>query len=117
MQHGKVIDYSTRQLKLHERNYPTHDLEFAALVFALKIWLHYLYGVHRNVFIDHKCVQYVFNLKELNPRQRRQLDLLKDYDKSIPFHPEKANVVYDALSRMSMGSVSHLDESKKDLPR
>ncbi|WMV14120.1 hypothetical protein MTR67_007505 [Solanum verrucosum] len=83
MQNGNVIAYASRQLKVHEKNYPTHDLELAAVVFALKIWRHYLYGVHVDVFTDHKSFQYVFTQKELNLRQRRWLELLKDYDMSI----------------------------------
>ncbi|WMV19297.1 hypothetical protein MTR67_012682 [Solanum verrucosum] len=71
MQHGKVIAYASRQLKVHEKNYPTHDLELAAVVFVLKIWRHYLYGVHVDVLTDHKSLQYVFTLKNLNLRQRR----------------------------------------------
>ena len=82
----KVITYSSRQLKVHEKNYPTHDLEPAALVFALKIWKHYLYGVHVNVFIDHKSLQYVFTKKELNLRQKTCLEFLKDYDISVHYH-------------------------------
>src|SRR5688572_31719175 len=115
MQKGKVIAYASRQLKVHERNYPTHDLELAAVVFALKIWRHFLYGVHVDVYTDHKSLQYVFTQKDLNLRQRRWLELLKDYDMSVLYHPGKANVVADALSRMSMGSVAHVDEGKKEL--
>src|SRR5688572_26991763 len=111
MQKGKVIAYASRQLKIHERNYPTHDLELAAVVFALKIWRHYLYGVHVDVYTDHKSLQYVFTQKDLNLRQRRWLELLKDYDMSVLYHPAKANVVADALSRLSMGSVSHIEDS------
>ncbi|WMV58185.1 hypothetical protein MTR67_051570 [Solanum verrucosum] len=99
MQNGKVIAYASRQLKVHEKNYPTHDLELAVVVFALKIWRHYLYGVHVDIFTDHKSLQYVFTQKELNLRLRRWLKLLKDYDMSIRYHPGKANVVADALSR------------------
>ena len=80
MQRDKVISYASRKLKVHEKNYPTHDLELAAVVFALKIWRHYLYGVHVDVFTDHKNLQYVFTQKELNLRQRRYLEFLKDYD-------------------------------------
>src|SRR5688572_31137563 len=115
MQHGKVIAYASRQLKTHEKNYPTHDLELAAVVFALKIWRHYLYGVHVDVFTDQKSLQYVFTQKDLNLRQMRWLELLKDYDISVLYHPGKANVVADALSRLSMGSVSHVEEGKKEL--
>ncbi|WMV30377.1 hypothetical protein MTR67_023762, partial [Solanum verrucosum] len=96
MQNGKVIAYASRQLKVHEKNYPTHDLELAAVVFALKIWRHYLYGVHVDVFTDHKSLQYVFTQKDLNLRQRRWLEFLKDYDMSVHYHPGKANVVADA---------------------
>ncbi|WMV50116.1 hypothetical protein MTR67_043501 [Solanum verrucosum] len=87
MQNGKVIAYASRQLKVHKKNYPTHDLEFAAVVFALKIWRHYLYGVHVDAFTDHKILQYVFTQKDLNLRQRRLLEFLKDYDMSVHYHP------------------------------
>ena len=97
-QRGKVIAYASRQLKEHEKNYPTHDLELAAVVFALKIWRHYLYGTKCKLFTDHKSLQYLFNQKELNMRQRRWLELLKDYGCEILYHPGKANVVADALS-------------------
>ncbi|KAH0784113.1 hypothetical protein KY290_003711 [Solanum tuberosum] len=117
MQNGKVIAYASRQLKVHEKNYPTHDLELAAVVFALKIWRHYLYGVHVDVFTDHKSLQYVFTQKELNLRQRRWLELLKDYDLSILYHPGKANVIADALSRLSMGSITHVEEGKRELAK
>ncbi|KAL0549288.1 hypothetical protein IC582_013769 [Cucumis melo] len=103
MQQGKVVAYATRQLKSHEQNYPTHDLELAAVVFALKIWRHYLYGEKIQIFTDHKSLKYFFTQKELNMRQRRWLELVKDYDCEILYHPGKANVVTDALSR----KVSH----------
>ena len=93
-----MITYASRQLKNHEENYPTHDLELAAVVFALKIWRHYLYGVPCRIFTDHKSLQYIFTQKELNLRQRRWLELIKDYDCTIEYHPGKANVVADALS-------------------
>ena len=109
IQHGNVITYASRQLKVHERNYPSYDLRLATVVVALKIWRHYLYGVHVDVHTDHKSLQYVFTQKKLNLRQRRWLELLKDYGMSVLYHPDKANVVADALSRMTMGSVSHLD--------
>ncbi|KAH0633127.1 hypothetical protein KY284_035913 [Solanum tuberosum] len=114
---GNVIAYASRQLKVHEKNYPIHDLELAAVVFALKIWRHYLYGVHVDVFTDHKSLHYVFTQKELNLRQRRWLEFLKDYDMSVHYHPGKANVVADALSRLSMGSVAHVEEERKELAR
>ncbi|CAA0833837.1 Uncharacterized mitochondrial protein AtMg00860, partial [Striga hermonthica] len=99
MQQGKVVAYASRQLKTHERNYPTHDLELAAVVHALKIWKHYLYGGKCEIFTDHKSLKYLFTQKELNMRQRRWLELVKDYDCTISYHPGKANVVADALSR------------------
>ncbi|GKF65505.1 putative reverse transcriptase domain-containing protein [Tanacetum coccineum] len=86
------------QLKIHEKNYTTHDLELGAVVFALKIWRHYLYGTKCTVFTDHKSLQHILNQKELNMRQRRWLELLSDYDCDIRYHPGKANVVADALS-------------------
>ncbi|GKD21874.1 putative reverse transcriptase domain-containing protein [Tanacetum coccineum] len=99
MQREKVIDYASRQLKVHEKNYTTHDLELGAVVFALKMWRHYLYGTKCVVFTDHKSLQHILDQKELNMRQRRWLELLSDYDCEIRYHPGKANVVVDALSR------------------
>ncbi|GJU63348.1 hypothetical protein Tco_1245183 [Tanacetum coccineum] len=99
MQREKVIAYASRQLKIHEKNYTTHDLELGAVVFALKIWRHYLYGTKCTVFTDHKSLQHILDQKELNMRQRRWLELLSDYDCDIRYHPGKANVVADALSR------------------
>ncbi|GJX87928.1 putative reverse transcriptase domain-containing protein [Tanacetum coccineum] len=99
MQREKVIAYASRQLKIHEKNYTTHDLELGAVVFALKIWRHYLYGTKCTVFTDHKSLQHILNQKELNMRQHRWLELLSDYDCEIRYHPGKANVVADALSR------------------
>jgi len=102
MQEGKVTTYTSRQLKQHEVNYPTHDLELATVVFALKIWRHYLYGSRFEVFSDHKSLKYLFDQKELNMRQRRWMEFLKDYDFELQYHPGKANVVADALSRKSI---------------
>ena len=102
MQEKKAVAYASRQLKVHERNYPTHDLELAAIVFALKIWRHYLYGVQFWVFKDHKSLKYLFDQKELNMRQRRWMEFLKDYDFQLLYHPGKANVVVDALSRKTL---------------
>nr|GEW64803.1 putative reverse transcriptase domain-containing protein [Tanacetum cinerariifolium] len=99
MQREKVISYASRQLKIHEENYITHDLELGAVVFALKIWRHYLYGTKCTVFTDHKSLQHILDQKELNMRHRRWLELLSDYDCEIRYHPGKANVVADALSR------------------
>ncbi|GJY95709.1 retrotransposon protein, putative, ty3-gypsy subclass, partial [Tanacetum coccineum] len=99
MQRGKVIAYTSRQLKIHERNYTTHDLELGAVVFALKIWRHYLYGTKSVIYTNHKNIQHIFSQKELNIRQRHWIELFSDYDCEICYHPSKANVVADALSR------------------
>ena len=106
MQDGKVVAYASRQLKPHEQNYPTHDLELAAVVFALKIWRHYLYGEKCRIFTDHKNLKYLLTQKDLNLRQRRWLELLKDYDCIIDYHPGKANVVADALSRKMISTLT-----------
>ncbi|GJZ68550.1 putative reverse transcriptase domain-containing protein [Tanacetum coccineum] len=99
MQNEKVIAYASRQLKIHEKNYTTHDFELRAVVFALNIWRHYLYGTKCIVFTDHKSLQYILDQKELNMRQRRWLELLSDYDCEIRYHPWKGNVVADDLSK------------------
>jgi len=99
MQHGRVITYASRQLKSQEVNYPVHDLELAAVVFALRVWRHYLYGTQVQIFIDHKSLKYLMSQKELNMRQRIWVELIKDCDCIIDYHPGKANVVADALSR------------------
>ncbi|GKB82545.1 putative reverse transcriptase domain-containing protein [Tanacetum coccineum] len=99
MQREKVIAYAYRQLKIHEENYTTHDFELGAVVFALRLWRHYLYETKCVVFTDHKSLQYILNQKELNLRQWRWIELLSDYDCEIRYHPGKANVVADALSR------------------
>ena len=96
---GKVVAYASRQLKPHEKNYPTHDLEFAAVVHALKIWRHYLIGNKCEIYTDHKSLKYIFTQPDLNLRQRRWLELVKDYNLEIHYHPRKANVVANALSR------------------
>ncbi|GJU28843.1 putative reverse transcriptase domain-containing protein [Tanacetum coccineum] len=99
MHRGKVISYASRQLKTHEKNYTTHDLELGAVVFVLKIWRHYLYGTKSVIYTDHKSLQHIFSQKELNMRQRRWIELFSDYDCEIRYHPGKANLVADALSR------------------
>ncbi|WVZ89065.1 hypothetical protein U9M48_035522 [Paspalum notatum var. saurae] len=106
MQEGKVIAYASRQLRKHELNYPTHDLELAAVVHALKIWRHYLYVQRCGIYTDHKSLKYIFTQNELNMRQRRWLELIKDYDMEIHYHPGKANVVADALSRKSYANMA-----------
>ena len=103
MQSGRVVAYGSRQLKNHEQNYPTHDSELAAIVFALKIWCHYLYGEQFEVFSDHKSLRYIFTHRDLNMRQRKWMEYLENYDFTLHYHPGKANVVVDALSRKSRG--------------
>ncbi|GJR11311.1 putative reverse transcriptase domain-containing protein [Tanacetum coccineum] len=98
MQREKVLAYASLQLKIHEKNYMTHDLELRAVVFSLKIWRHYLYGTKCTVFTDHKSLQHILDQKELNMRQRRWLELLSDYDCEICYNLGKENVVADALS-------------------
>ena len=105
MQDEKVVTYASKQLKPREQNYPTHDLELAAVVFALKIWQHYLYGEKCRIYTDHKSLKYLLTKKELNLRQRRWLELFKDYDSIIDHHPEKANVVAYALNRKAMAAL------------
>ena len=109
MQDGKVVAYASRQLKPHEQNYPTHDLKLAAVVFALKIWRHYLYGEKCRIFTDHKSLKYLLTRKKLNLRQRRWLELFKDYYCIIDYHPRKANIVADALSRKMISALSLKD--------
>nr|GFC91367.1 putative reverse transcriptase domain-containing protein [Tanacetum cinerariifolium] len=99
MQREKVVSYASRQLKNHEKNYTTHDLELGAVVFTLKTWRHYLYGTKCIVFTDHKSLQNILVQKELNMGQRRWLELLSDYDCDIHYHLGKANVVVDTLSK------------------
>jgi hypothetical protein len=99
MQEGQLIAYASRHLRWHEEHYPTHDLELAVVVHALKIWRHYLLGNTCHIYTDHKSLKYIFTQSELNMRQRRWLELIKDYELEIHYHPGKANVVADALSR------------------
>jgi hypothetical protein len=99
MQDGRVIAYASRQLRRHEEHYPTYDLELAHVVHALKIWCHYVLGNICHIYTDHKSLKYIFTQSELNMRQRRWLELIKDYELEIHYHPRKANMVADALSR------------------
>jgi hypothetical protein len=101
MQDNRVIAYASRALRTHEQNYPTHDLELAAVIHALKLWRHHLMGTKCNIYTDHKSLKYIFTQVDLNMRQRRWLELIKDYDLEVHYHPGKANVVADALSRKS----------------
>jgi hypothetical protein len=121
MQEGHVIAYASRELRKQESNYPTHDLELATVVHALKIWRHYIMGNKCQVYMDHKSLKYIFTQKDLNLRQRRWLELIKDYDLEIHYHPGKANLVVDALSRKehvhSAFVVQLPDELAKDFER
>nr|GEV77007.1 hypothetical protein [Tanacetum cinerariifolium] len=101
MQRGKVIAYSSRQLKIHEKNYTTHDLDLGALVFDLKTWRSYLYRTNSVIYTDHKTLQHIFDQKELNMRQQIWIELFSDYDCKIRYHIGKANVVADALIEAS----------------
>ena len=101
MQFRRVVAYGSKQLKNHEKNYPTHDLELVVVVFALNIWRHYLYGEQFEVFSDHKSLKYIFTQWDLNMRQRIWMEYLEDYDFTLHYHLGKAKVVVDALSRKS----------------
>jgi hypothetical protein len=98
MQEGRVISYSSRQLRRHEEHYPTHDLELAAIVMALRTWRHYLLGNVVHIYTDHKSLKYIFTQLDLNMRQRRWLELIKDYKLEVHYHLGKANVIAYALS-------------------
>jgi hypothetical protein len=99
MQNHRVIAYASRALRVHEQNYPTHNLELAAVIHALKIWRHHLMGAKCHIYTEHKSLKYIFTQADLNMRQRRWLELIKDYDLEVRYHPGKANVIADALSR------------------
>ena len=109
MQDGKLVAYASRQLKPHEKNYPTHDLELVAIVFALKIWRHYLYGEKCFIYTNHKSLKYLPSQREHNLRQQRWMELIKDYDCVIDYHLGKANVVADTLSRKTMQTLRALN--------
>jgi hypothetical protein len=115
MQGGKVAAYASRKLMKHETNYPTHDLELASVVHALKTWRHYLMGKRCEVFSDHKSLKYIFTQNDLNMRQRRWLELIKDYNLSLQYHPGKANVLADALSHKVYMNCLSIEELPKDL--
>jgi hypothetical protein len=108
MQDNRVIAYASRALILHEQNYPTHDLDLVAMVHSLKMWRHYLMGTRCNIYIDHKSLKYIFTQADLNMRQRRWLELIKDYDLEVHYHPGKANVE-DALNRKSQCNCMVMD--------
>nr|GEV64464.1 putative reverse transcriptase domain-containing protein [Tanacetum cinerariifolium] len=107
MQRSKVTAYASKKIKVYKKNYTTHDLELGAMVFALKCWRHYLYGIKSVIYTDHKSVQHIFDQKELNMRQRQWIDLFSDYDCKIRYHPGKANVLVDALSRKERVKPGH----------
>ena len=108
MQSGRVVAYGSRQLKNHKQNYPTHNMELAAVVFALKIWRHYLYGEQFEECSDHKSLKYIFMQQDLNKRQRRWMEFTEDYDFTLHYHPSKENVVADALNRKSQGALASI---------
>jgi hypothetical protein len=115
MQDGRVVAYASQQLRKHEVNYPFHDLELAAVVHTLKIWRHYLMGKRCELYTDHKSLKYIFTQSNLNLRQRRWLEHIKDYDLGINYHPGKANVVADALSHKSQVSQLVVDRMPFEL--
>jgi ribonuclease HI len=115
MQDNRVIAYASRALRVHEQNYPTHDLELAAVIHALKIWRHHLMGTKCHIYTDHKSLKYIFTQADLNMRQRRWLELIKDYDLEVHYHPGKANVVADALSRKAHCSCLFVDSFNETL--
>nr|GEV01929.1 putative reverse transcriptase domain-containing protein [Tanacetum cinerariifolium] len=115
MQREKVIAYASRQLKIHEKNYTTHDLELVSLVFTVKIWRYYLYRTKCTVFIDHKSLQHILDQKELNMRQGRWLKLLSDFDYDLRYHPGKANVVADPLSQAQVEALKPENLEKEDV--
>ena len=104
----RVVGYGSKQLKNHEQNYPTHDLELAAIVFTLKIWRHYLYGEQFEVFSNHKSLKHIFTQGDLNMRQRRWMEYLEDYDFTSHYHLGKENVVANALSWKSRGVLTSI---------
>ena len=108
MQSGRVVAYGFRQLKNHEQNYPTHNMELATVVFAFKIWRHYLYGKEFEVYSDHKSLKYIFTQRDLNMRQHRWMEFLEEYDFTLHYHPGKENVVADALSWKSQGVLASI---------
>ena len=108
MQSGRIMAYGSRQLKNHGQSCPTHDMELVTIVFALKIWRHYLYGEQFEVFLDHKSLKYIFTQLDLNMRQRRWMEYFKDYEFALHYHPSKANVVANALNYKSQGVLANI---------
>ena len=112
MQSRRMVAYGSRQLKNHEQNYPTHDMDLAAIVFALKIGRHYLYGEQFEVFSNHKSLKYIFTKRDLSMRQCRWMEYLEDYDFTLHYHPGKANVVANALNRKSRGVLASVSSQE-----
>ena len=108
MRSERVVAYGSRQLKNHEQNYTTHDMELVAVVFALNIWRHYLYGEEFEVYSDHKSLKYIFTQWDLIMRKRRWMEFLEDYNLTLHYHPGKENVVADALSRKSREALASI---------
>jgi hypothetical protein len=117
MNKRKVIAYGSRQLRPHELNYPTHDLELAAVVHALKSWKHFLYGSKCKLFTDHKSLKYFFTQKDLNMRQWRWLELIKEYDLTINYTPGMDNVVANALSQKATCNMLEACKMPKELQK
>jgi hypothetical protein len=117
MEDGKVVSYTSHQLRKHEENYPTDHLELAAVVHALKIWRHYLIGYRCEIYSDHKNLKYIFTQNDLNLRQRRWLEFIKDYDLGINYHPGKTNVVVDTLSRKKYCNATFAKKKRPELHR
>jgi hypothetical protein len=117
MHEGKVVSYASRQLRKHEENYPTHDLELAVVMHAHMIWRHYIIGHRCEIYSDHKSLKYVFTQTDLNLRQRRWLELNKHYDLGINYHPGKANVVADALSHKKYYNATFARKMRPELHR
>jgi len=115
MQEGRVVAYESGQLRKHELNYPTHDLELAVVVHALKIWRHYLIGHKSDIYIDHKSLKYFFTQTDVNWRQRRWFEFIKDYDIEVHYHPGKVNVVADALSRKKYANELQVTPQSEEL--
>ena len=112
MQSGRVVAYGSRQLKNHDQNYPTHDMELAVVVFALKIWRHYLYGEESEVYSNHKSLKYNFTQRDLNMKQHIWMEFIEDYDFTLHYQPGKANGVADALSQKSRGALASIDSQE-----
>lgn len=112
--HDRVIAYTSRKLKLPEKNYLNHNLELLAMICLLQIWHYYPHGVYVDIFYSHKILQFVFTQKEFNLRKKRWLDLLKNYDINLHYHLGKDNVVPNAFSRLSKMSLAHVDKGNKN---